>query len=93
MKITQIKNGVQQRRYADHVWLWRIETDKPREEVLEYCRKNLRRAALEKAEYWKRYRDPALSFDEHMEVVCGGYWSLTKTEDDYEYEVVQEYID
>ena len=36
MKITQIKNGMQPRPYADHVWEWDIITDKPKDEVLAY---------------------------------------------------------
>ena len=93
MKITQIKNGMQPRPYADHVWEWDIITDKPKDEVLAYCQQNLRSARREEADYWEGYRDRSKSFDEHMEIVCGGYYSLTKIDGGYKYKVVQEFID
>ena len=93
MKITQIKNGMQPRPYADHVWEWDIITDKPEAEVLYYCRRELKNAARDETTYWKEYRDRAKSFDEHMEVVCGGYFNLNKIEGGYKYRVTQEYID
>ena len=93
MKVKQIKNGIQPRPYADHVWEWDIETDKLKDEVLAYCKQNLRSAQREESDYWKDYRDRSKSFDEHMEIVCGGYYSLVKTDGGYKYKVVQEYID
>lgn len=38
MKIKQTLLGAQAHPYADHVWCWDIDTDNPREEVLEYCK-------------------------------------------------------
>lgn len=92
-KIVQIKDGTQPRPYADHIWEWDIATDEAKEEVLNYCRKNLRDARREESDYWKDYRDNTKSFDEKMEVVCGGYYSLKQTDTGYRYRVTQEYID
>lgn len=93
MKITQLKNGRQERPYANHIYLWEIETDKPAEEVLDYCQKHLEKAAREEGEYMKLYRDDSLTFHEHMMVICEGYYTLTKTEKGYVYKVEREYID
>lgn len=93
MKITQLKNGIQPRAYADHVWEWEIITDEPEEVVLSYCRKELKNAARDEATYWKDYRDNSKSFNQHMEIVCGGYFKISKTSDGYVYRVTQEYID
>ena len=92
-QVTQIKNGRQPRPYADHVWEWDIITDELPTAVLAFCQKELRHAASEEAEYWKEYRDRSKSFDEHMQVVCGGYYSFTKINGGYKYRVTQEYID
>lgn len=93
IRVTQLKNGIQPRPYADHVWEWEIFTDQSEEEVLAYCRKNLRNAARDEKTYWTDYRDRSKSFDEHMEVVCGGFFQLTKYEGKYVYRVTKEYID
>ena len=93
MKITQIKNGVQPRPYADHVWEWDIITEKSASEVLVYCLEHLRCAEREEKLYWSEYRDHSKTFDQHMEIVCGGYYSLTRIAGGWKYKVVQEYID
>lgn len=93
MKITEIKDGRQARPYADHIWEWDIVTDKSEAEVLDYCRKELRNAQRDETTYWKDYRDRNKSFNEHMEIVCGGYFNLNKTENGYRYRVTLEYID
>lgn len=92
-EVKQIRYGVQPRPYADHVWEWDIITNKPYDEVLEYCRKNLKPAEREEKDYWKEYRDKSKGFEEHMEIVCGGFYTLTKTEGGYNYKVTREYID
>lgn len=92
-EVKQIRYGVQPRPYADHVWEWDIITDKPYDEVLEYCKTNLRPAQREEKKYWEEYRDNSKSFDEHMKIICGGFYTLTKTKDGYNYKVVNEYID
>ncbi len=91
-EVKQIRYGVQPRPYADHVWEWDITTDKPYEEVLEFCRANLKKAEREEKEYWKEIRSD-LGFEKHMEVVCGGYYTLTKIEGGFKYKVTREYID
>lgn len=92
-EVKQIRDGVQPRPYADHVWEWDIITDKPYDEVLEYCRKNLKSAEREEKDYWVRRRDNSHTFDEDMDVICGGFYKLAKTENGYNYKVVNEYID
>ena len=92
-KVTQIKNGTQPRPYADHVWEWDILTDETPTEVLEFCKKELMSAAREEKTYWKDYRDRSKSFPETMEIVCGGYYSLTKIDGGYKYRVTHDYID
>lgn len=91
-EVKQIRNGKQPRPYADHVWEWDITTDKPYDEVLEYCRANLEKAEREEKEYWKERRG-APGFEATMKVICGGYYTLTKTGNGYNYKVVNEYID
>ena len=91
MEVRQLKNGAQPRPYADHVWEWEVITDKSEAEVLDYCRKNLKDAKRDAATYLKDYRTK--SFDALMDVVCGGYYEIFKTEGGYKYRVVQEYID
>lgn len=91
MEIKQLKNGIQERAYADHIWLWEIKTDKPANEVLDYCRKKLRNAKREEKQYLAEYR-ASHQFDKSMEIICGGYYSLSKTTNGYLYKVVQEYI-
>ena len=91
--ITQIKNGAQPRPYADHVWEWDIITDELPTAVLAYCLKELMFAAREEKEYWKDYRDRSKSFDEHMDIACGGYYSFSKISGGYKYRVTREYID
>lgn len=93
MKITQIKNGTQPRPYADHVWEWDIITEKSADEVLVYCLEQLRYAEREEKKYWADYRDRAKSFDQHMQVVCGGYYSFSRIPGGFKYRVTQEYID
>ena len=93
MVIRQIKNGVQPRPYADHVWEWDIFTTRSYEETLNYCQTQLMAAARIEADYWKDYRDRSKGFDEHMEIVCGGYYTLTRIDGGWKYKVTHEYID
>lgn len=93
IRIRQLNDGVQKRAYGDHVWEWELVTNKPKEEVLEICRKVLKGAAREHSQYLAEYREPGRPFDSLMEVVCGGYYSLVKTETGWRYKVTKEYID
>ncbi len=93
MEIKQLKFGNQPSPYADHVWEWDIITDELPLAVLAYCKKELKDAAREELTYWKDYRDRSKSFDEHMAVVCGGYYSFSKITGGYKYRVTMEYID
>lgn len=98
MRIIEIKrtaDGSQPRPYADHVYEWVIKTMwKPtRDEVLQFCLTYLEHAALERTEYLTKYRSN-LPFNEHMQVVCGGWYTLTNNEHgEWVYHVQREYID
>lgn len=95
IKVTQLDNGIQKKSYADHIYKWNVETnvDATREEVLEYCQKNLREAGLEDWQYHQKYKTQ-MSFGETMKMVCAGYWRLDKLSDGvWQYKVVNEYID
>lgn len=96
IEIKQLNNGRQPKPYADHVYKWTIKViGKPsREEILEFCQNYLEPAPLERTEYLTKYRSN-LPFDELMRVVCGGWYTLNKTEDYcvWEYLVQREYID
>lgn len=97
--IEQLDNGVQKRPYADHIYKWRIDARGNgtinRDEMLQFCQTYLRKAERTKENYFTAYRDRNLGFNEHMHVVCGGYYSLES--DKYgvvwTYTVVNEYID
>lgn len=96
MKTKQLDNGIQHRPYADHIYKWEVEAEnnESQEEVLAWCRKNLRDAKREKEDYFHEYRRMDISFNEKMNIVCGGYYSIQKIgENKYIYQVIQEYID
>ncbi len=96
IEIKQLNNGSQPRPYADHIYKWKIKViGKPsKEDLLEFCQKYLEFAPLERTEYLAKYRSN-LPFNEHMRIVCGGWYTLSKTEDYnvWEYLVQREYID
>jgi hypothetical protein len=102
MKINEIKqldNGLQKKPYADHIYKWVIDVrgngNINRDEILEFCREYLRAAKREKTEYFAAIRDTNLGFNEHMNIICGHYYTLES--DKYgviwTYTVVEEYID
>lgn len=98
-EIKQLDNGVQKRPYADHIYKWQIDArgngSINREEMLEFCQNHLRSAKREKSEYLAAIRDHSIGFNEHMEIVCGHYYTLES--DKYgvvwTYTVIEEYID
>lgn len=98
-EIKQLDNGLQKKPYADHIYKWQIDMRGSgyinRDEILEFCRKYLRTAAREKSEYIAAIRDHNLGFNEHMNIICGHYYTLES--DKYgviwTYTVVEEYID
>lgn len=95
MKSIMLNNGRQERPYADHIWKWEVSTDKneTKEQVLEWCKNNLRKAEREESDYLNAYRF-ASSFEETMSIVCGGRYKLECLGDGkYEYTVQEEYID
>lgn len=99
MKITQKKNGMQPRPYADHEYEWVVELEVGEtlsDEIIKekMLSKDYMGDALPEAEYWKLYRDKNLSFNEHMNVVCKGYYSFRQI--DFNLFIVtarREYID
>lgn len=96
IEIKQIKNGRQERPYADHIYQWNMKLNfvRDEEEVLLFCQTYLEDAARNEADYFTAYRDNSLSFNEHMAIVCGGYYTLRRNEDrTWTYTVTREYID
>lgn len=95
MKTIQLNNGVQSKPYADHIYSWEVtaENGETEDMVLEWCRKNLKDASRSSEEYFDDMHK-ANTFDQKMDVVCGGKYSLRKIGDNkYNYTVVYEYID
>lgn len=96
--IKQIRNGVQERAYADHVWKWEIDARGngriDQEAMLAFCQEHLRSSARSEQEYREAMAN-AKGFDETMKIVCGGRYSLTS--DKYgvvwTYTVTEDYID
>ena len=95
LNIKQLKAGRQEKRYGDHIYQWTINArNATKEELLEYCQKNLKEAKREHSKYLEDYRNQDLTFDQRMEVVCGGWYTLTQNADGtWEYIVHYEYID
>lgn len=92
--IKQLDNGIQKKPYADHIYHWNLSVRGTEEEVLEFCQKYLKNAKMEEKEYWTAYRDDSKGFNEHMEIICGGYYSLTNNADGtWDYIVRYEYFD
>ena len=93
-EIKQIANGMQPRPYADHIYEWVIDIDgkTTKEEVLQFCQTYLESAPLVRSEYLTMY-SRSLPFDEHMQIVCGGWYTLTNDYNKWVYHVQREYID
>lgn len=97
--IEQLDNGVQKKRYADHIYKWRIDASGNGEinadEMLAFCRTYLKHAERTKSDYFAAVRDPNTGFNEHMKVICGGWYTLesNKYGTVWTYTVVNEYID
>lgn len=97
--IEQLDNGVQKKRYADHIYKWRIDAggngEVNRDEMLVFCQTYLKHAERTKSEYFDAVRNPNTGFNEHMEVICGHYYTLesNKYGTVWTYTVVEEYID
>ena len=95
IEIKQLDNGVQKKPYADHIYHWQIRasyvTDEA--EMLAFCQQYLKKAKTEQGEYMKQYRSRN-GFNALMELVCGGWYSLTLDNDrTWNYIVHYEYID
>lgn len=95
IEIKQLDNGVQKKPYADHIYHWNIKVSYAKEDdILSFCQTYLKSAKREEKDYWRMYRDNTLDFNEHMNVVCGGYYRLTRNDDyTWDYIVHYEYID
>lgn len=95
-EIKQIRDGVQERPYADHVYQWEIVLDGKSEfdEMLAFCQTYLRKSARTEDEYRVDYAN-AKGFENMMEVVVGGRYSLTpnKYNSRWTYTVTEDYID
>lgn len=92
--IEQLNNGSQIKPYADHIYHWKLQVENADETaLLEYCRKNLKDAKREKTKYTTDYRE-SKDFNKTMEIVCGGWYSLSRNDDgSWDYIVHYEYID
>lgn len=98
MTIKQVKTGLQPRVYADHEWEWIITLEEGETLTQETINQLLEKAYIGKAmkrdDYWKAYRDKNLSFDEHMGVVCKGYYWVSDMDANTKcLSARQEYID
>lgn len=98
MKAIQTKFGNQPRAYADHEWQWRIDPEgATKDEVLEWCKTNLLPDSCPNALSVEEYRIKAsltLPFDEMMEAVCRGRYTLFQsTNGGYVFNVTLDYID
>lgn len=93
MEAIQIAYGNQPRPYANHHWEWVIKKDgTPKEEVLEWARKNLKYAPYDIKEYKMLYAQKQ-SFENLMKLVCGGFYELKETPTEWRYVIEMEYID
>jgi len=92
MKAVQKRFGTQPRPYADHVWEWEVQTDRPVEEALAWCRANLKDAPRSETEY-RDGKNSAPSFSDMMQVVCEGRYSISPIPGGYRYTVTRDYID
>lgn len=94
MKVKQLKNGIQERPYADHIYLWEITTEnnETEAEILEFAT-SLKKAYRKEEQYLKDYRETT-NFEKKMHIICGGYYTLKKVSSNlYEYTVVYPYVD
>jgi hypothetical protein len=93
--IEQLDDGVQKKPYADHIFHWHLvveEADK--DDLLTFCRGNLKDAKREHDDYFKQYRQKDIDFDSMMKIVCGGWYQLRDNNDGtFDYIVHYEYID
>ncbi len=92
--IEQLDNGMQKKPYADHIYHWKLKVEDADEQtLLEFCRNNLKDAKREKKAYTTDYR-ASKNFNDTMEIVCGGWYSLTCNNDgSWDYIVHYAYID
>ena len=95
-EIKQLRNGVQERAYADHIYQWEIVLDGKAEydEMLAFCQTYLRKSARTSDEY-RAATATAKGFEALMEVVVGGRFELTpnKFNNKWTYTVTEDYID
>lgn len=83
----------QYRRYGDFFREWDIETDEPKEAVLEYCFSELYTRRVPEEAEWKAnivYGGPK---SDDAGYYFGGYYSLKKTETGYYFTICEPYAD
>lgn len=84
----------QYKRYGDYFHKWDIETDLPKEEVLEKCFSELyKRKIPESTEWHKEIRYGTGEHSGDANYYFAGYYTLTKTEGGYQFSVCEPYAD
>lgn len=99
MKVNQLKDGTQERRYADHIYMWELvaNNNETEEDVLNHAF-GLKKAGREKEKFLMDTLNER-DFDKSMEIECGGYYEFNNVGIDqdgntvYRYSVVMPYID
>lgn len=84
----------QYRKYGDFVREWDIETDLPKEEVLDKCFTELYKRRLpESAEYHREIKFETGGHSGDADYYFAGYYTLSKTEKGYQFKVFEPYAD
>lgn len=97
IKAKQTECG-QRKRYGDFFRVWEIETDEPKEAVLEYCFKELyKRKGIDmlptKGEWMKEIRVGTGSHSGDASYYFRGYYQLDQTETGFKFTVGEPYAD
>lgn len=88
----------QRKRYGDFYRVWKIETDEPKESVLEYCFKELyNRKGIDrlptKSEWMKEIKFDTGAHSGDNGYYFNGFYELEKTEKGFEFTVCEPYAD
>lgn len=84
----------QYKRYGDFFREWSIETDLPKEEVLEKCFSELYKHKIpESVEFHKEIRFGTGSHANDASYYFAGYYTLTETENGYLFKVCEPFAD
>lgn len=94
IKAKQTECG-QRKKYGDFFRVWEIETDEPREAVLEYCFEELyKRNGIPTEEEWrKEIRHGTGAHSGDADYYFRGYYRLEKTKTGFKFTVGEPYAD